>query len=340
MMMFWKKCGVCGEDHPIQADETLCHHCKARETAENPPGRCRDCKGVVAGTSRYCLSCYVKRQEVTDVQVEGESQSKTGPKYERLPSFPQGHIYTVTFRVGGQVRMTNCVVPDEGNIVAAVFLIERSWDGAVITRIESVGPVEGDISRPEEVKAGPDETMFGLMKANPGAVVERQVMPDGKVSYKVGPVEDEVTHRTPPSEVPGEAGGYAPPGRPSRQEQAFEHGRTMKQQWAGEPVGVEVVPGVKQQDKVSHVIGKILGPGVHCWKGHFSGSPDLLECDRCGQVTTRGGQVDPKCLGGRIAPEHRHQWPKEDSKGMPRCLKCGVMFIDADTQAACPGRQV
>jgi hypothetical protein len=368
-------CIKCDRKMPLGTRGTWCPACL--DVVRELPGKeaqalirktCKSCQedSVMPAGQDYCPSCQVRIERPAREIHPGEPGLVTfgpippnsGPGAEipvepvtRLPTFPPGHLYRVTFRIKGsrgkggkeEVRVTECVVPHEGDVVAAVYLIDRSWPGAVITRMEAVGPVEADLFRPE---VAPPRTTDERLK-----VVYTS---DGEPVQPVEEEEKEVTRHTHPSEVPPEVGGYALPDDPARHD--FDDKATCRK--CGESWGDWASPchpsrqeqafqaGNKQAaPAVSHVIGKLLGPGCHQWMPDSSGNLSLFRCDRCGDVRHVTDCKYPDCPGGLLSWEYRHQWPQGEGKGMPCCgmpccLRCGLQLPDAKGSPVCPGKPV
>jgi hypothetical protein len=438
-VLFRKTCQGCQEDSVMPAGQDYCPSCLVRVERPATELRATDC--IACGKTHNTFSVWCKECRAgpstrePGIVTPGPTPPVAAASGEvprepaiRLPAFPLGHLYAVVFRVGEQVRMTECVVPHEGDVVAAVYLIDRSWPGAVITRMEAVGPVEADLFRPQEASVSAStmtrkEFVEQILKGQPSRKEPVQSVKDE---------DKEVTCHTHPSEVPAGAGGYAPPAnpgghdfddeamcrkcgqwywtqgacRPSRQEQAFQAGnkqavagrdthdwgtleagdievkvcnlcgcsdgtlqaaapckRKMEpgcgHDWKEHPTEVAVFvckrcgchrkwaqqvdvpcPGTHVASEVSHVIGKLLGPGCHQWMPDSSGSPSLFRCDRCGDVRHVTACTYPDCPGGLLSWEYRHQWSQEESKGMPCCLHCGLQAIDSRGSPVCPGKPV
>jgi hypothetical protein len=334
--------------------------------------------------------------------------------------FPQGHLYRVTFRVNDELRVTNVVVPNEGDILAVVYLIDRSWPDAVVMNVETAGPVEGDLlntwAAQHDVKVPPAPTTLPTPLAE-GQEVTKPPHPyhthtwnpsgtmclrcgcwsDSPKSGNVCPESQEVSRHTHPADVPKEAGGYAAshdwcwdggvaahrclkcgevspgpgpatsprPCRPSRQAQAamatqtVEYGLKEKTTGPTPPPEIDTATGMAwykgqpRRESVDQTTPPApspackldgcdyhYGPGTHDWKPHCSGASHWVECDRCGHECKKGQETQfPRCPGGKVVRELRHEYPDEDNKGMPRCLHCHAQMFGQDWQKdICPAR--
>lgn len=86
---------------------------------------------------------------------------------------------------------------------------------------------------------------------------------------------------------------------------------------------------------------KKYGPGEHEWIPHFSGNPEMVLCDRCGESCREEDEGSPHCPGGKIIRKFRHVWSNEDNKGMPYCLKCGIqLFGSGWGSKICEGKKL
>jgi hypothetical protein len=160
-----------------------------------------------------------------------------------------GWIYKVTYTNGLEDRKTNVVVPEFGQVSCALLILQRSWPGALVRKVESAGPLYEELQykgpEPDKAEPGPTKPPYPVSTVDTMVRQERPATPPMPVQHEwsyiswanqyqclqcrivVNTREDgdtlrcdppespnpyeEVTHRSHPADVPRAAGGYAEP---------------------------------------------------------------------------------------------------------------------------------